>query len=316
MFLGIDTSNYKTSVAITNEKGEEQFFNSKLLSIKKGEKGLRQSLAFWKHSEAIPVFLEEAFFHVNPKSILAVSVSITPRNMADSYMPVFMAGYRAAQIIKSSLQVPIFTFSHQEGHIESIISYNTSGIISDEGIAFHLSGGTTEIIYFKRNNLGFETKIIGGTKDISIGQLLDRIGVLLGIEFPAGEKLDGLALKENPAHTFNKKIKIDNGYFNLSGIENHFMLEIKNGNTKIANDILGIISDLIEREVVFCNNKYNNLPIYMVGGVSGSNYLRMRLSKYRNIIFGPKKYSGDNAIGIANLGRRRYFFENNNIGDK
>ena len=52
--LGIDTSNYKTSLAVVDKTGEVLFNYQKFLDVKPGEKGLRQSEAFFQHVQKLP----------------------------------------------------------------------------------------------------------------------------------------------------------------------------------------------------------------------------------------------------------------------
>ena len=57
--LGIDTSNYKTSVAVTDENQSIICDVRKFLEVKQGEKGLRQSDALFQHVKNLPVLMEE-----------------------------------------------------------------------------------------------------------------------------------------------------------------------------------------------------------------------------------------------------------------
>ena len=50
--IGIDTSNYTTSIAYFN--GKEGINCSKLLPVKQGELGLRQSDAVFFHTKSLP----------------------------------------------------------------------------------------------------------------------------------------------------------------------------------------------------------------------------------------------------------------------
>ena len=59
--LGIDTSNYKTSVALIQRDGTVIHDLRRLLRVKQGEKGLRQSAALFQHIENLPSMIEEAF---------------------------------------------------------------------------------------------------------------------------------------------------------------------------------------------------------------------------------------------------------------
>ena len=316
--VGIDTSNYKTSIAVVDENNKVVFARSEFLNVKKGELGLRQQTAFFMHNNRLPGFISEAIEPFRHK-IKGIGVSISPRNVDGSYMPVFISGYNAAKILSSALDVPIFTCSHQEGHIEAIV-HDDASFILPKGASMHLSGGTTEVLKFdlnmeKNGEYHYNTHIIGGTKDISIGQLLDRIGVNLGHSFPSGKILDEYALNNinflDNVDISNAKpsyIKSKDGFFNLSGIETEMLKE--RTMTKVPV-LFYRLSDLLYRVAEYVYNEYKITDIYMCGGVSQSEFLRKNIdnkTKFNDppfrLIFADKLLSGDNAIGVAWLANR------------
>ena len=95
MFAGIDTSNYTTSVAVFD--GEHIIQNKKLLTVKKGERGLRQSDALFQHTVNLPVLISKLKSEIGDADIEAFGVSNRPRNIEGSYMPCFLAGESAAE---------------------------------------------------------------------------------------------------------------------------------------------------------------------------------------------------------------------------
>jgi len=310
--LGIDTSNYKTSVAVVNNDGELVFNYQDFLEVKPGERGLRQSDAFFQHEKKLPLVLSEVLSDKSISSrIGSVSCSTRPRPVEGSYMPVFTAGQGYAKVIATALEVPYYEFSHQEGHIEAIRFYsemrNTNPLI-----CFHFSGGTSEAVLVNDN----EFRIVGGTKDIAYGQVLDRIGVSLGMSFPCGKEMDDICLKlvnESSIHTIVNEnsvltpIKVKEGFINLSGIETQAQMNIgKVSKEAIILEVFQKISKSIETMVNQLHDMYEINDFIFCGGVSSSkfvqNYLKENLPEYLNLAFGDSKYSSDNAIGIALLG--------------
>lgn len=315
--IGIDTSNYKTSISVVSENGEVVFAKSEFIDVKNGERGLRQQTAFFMHNNRLPEFIRESFENIDGK-VIAVAVSDAPRRLDSSYMPVFIAGLNAAKILSTVLNVPLYRFSHQEGHIEAVVhkdAYNgySAGIM-------HLSGGTTELLRFTLNRdvndeFHYDVEIIGGTKDISIGQLLDRIGVKTGYDFPAGKYLDELAeANREVLYDLNLKtekpfdIKTDKGFFNLSGIETEMMRMPDLDKVPL---LMYRIARLIYNEATFAYDNYGIKKMYLCGGVSASIFLRNEifhmLEEMRpnfEIVFGEKSLSGDNAVGISLLAGR------------
>ena len=178
--LGIDTSNYKTSIALVSADGIA-YDERRFLTVKEGELGLRQSEALFQHVKNLPEMFEEMGAH----NICAISYSSKPRPIEGSYMPCFLAGKSFAKSFASLSAIPAFAFSHQEGHIESAKYGLELGNTNESFIACHFSGGTCEILLSDSNTI----KKIGGSKDISFGQVLDRLGVELGLKFPCGEEL-------------------------------------------------------------------------------------------------------------------------------
>ena len=194
--IGVDTSNYTTSVAVLDESGELIANLKRPLPVKAGERGLRQSDALFAHTVNIPELMAEAEQYVRDARIVAVGVSEKPRNMKGSYMPCFLAGVSLASGIAMASGAPLYRVSHQCGHIMAALYSSGRLDLADRSfVAFHVSGGTTEMLDVKPAERGFSTEIIGGTKDLNAGQVIDRIGVRMGFPFPAGRYIEDSACK-------------------------------------------------------------------------------------------------------------------------
>ena len=307
--LGIDTSNYKTSVALVNQQGEILFNHQQLLHVKKGERGLRQSDALFQHVQNLPAVFEKLFsMDGQPglenlrQRIGAVSVSTRPRPVEGSYMPVFTAGQGYGRALAGALGVPLYEFSHQEGHIEAIRHYSE---LADANplICFHFSGGTTEALLVD----GERFEIVGGSKDLAYGQVLDRIGVALGLEFPCGEALDRIAMASEGHPQIFTKIRVKDGYVNLSGIETQGQRLLREyPQMQLIDDLFEKLSQSIMEMTLQLSSKYSIQNFIYAGGVSCSQYMRQYLVDhlYRDlhIVFGKSELSSDNAIGVALLG--------------
>ncbi|MBQ8653879.1 MAG: O-sialoglycoprotein endopeptidase, partial [Clostridia bacterium] len=187
--IGLDTSCYTTSAAAVTTDGRVIASCRKLLPVKEGERGLRQSEAVFIHVRQLPGRLEELAQHIRGMEIAAVCVSRTPRDEEESYMPVFNAGDAQGRGLAAMLGVPCFASTHQRGHIAA--AKVDSGIHEGDLLAVHLSGGTTELLSLR----GEELTLLGGTLDLHAGQVVDRTGVALGLPFPAGPHLEKLAVQ-------------------------------------------------------------------------------------------------------------------------
>ncbi len=309
--LGIDTSNYKTSVAVIDTEGNIVCDHRQLLRVKQGERGLRQSDALFQHVKNLPELIKNCFNDIDPGRIKAVACSDKPRPVEGSYMPVFNAGISMAESIAAVLGVPCYKFSHQEGHIEAI-RFRTVMESESELLCYHLSGGTCELL--KVTDGGID--IIGGSKDISFGQVIDRIGVKLGMQFPAGESMDETAVNAETSADFLKKISTDGLYFNLSGIETQagrqadLLIQSGEDTSGLVREIMDKLSRLLIKVTEDASGSTSINKVVFTGGVASSKYISNILIKHFNktdvqIEFGDQNLSQDNAVGIALLGGKQ-----------
>ena len=183
--LGLDTSNYTTSIAYFD--GQTGVNCSQLLPVQPGQLGLRQSDAVFSHTKSLPALSGRLFSHVTLADVEAIAVSTRPRAVEGSYMPCFMVGYSHAKMLSDGLHVPLIEVSHQQGHVAACLwSAGRLDLMDKPHLAWHLSGGTTELLLVQPEGKNVKCTRIGGTTDISAGQLIDRTGVMLSLPFPAG----------------------------------------------------------------------------------------------------------------------------------
>lgn len=292
-YLGIDTSNYTTSVALTSEEGVIKNVRQ-LLCVGQGERGLRQSDAVFQHVKNLPTVFSE-IGKVTPS---AVGVSVAPRDAEGSYMPCFLAGVAAATALAETHGVPLYRFSHQAGHIAAALyACGREDLHHGAFLAFHVSGGTTELTYVNEGKI----TLLGGTKDISAGKVIDRVGVRLGLSFPCGKELDLLA--DDPACIPCGKLAVDGFSCNLSGVENkaEAMLAAGASSAEVAGYVLSHIGAVLCRLTEHALAAYGDLPILYAGGVMSNRYLRRLLSERFGGLFADPAFSADNAAGIARL---------------
>ncbi|MDW7651458.1 MAG: O-sialoglycoprotein endopeptidase, partial [Bacillota bacterium] len=193
MYYGIDTSCYTTSLAVTDAQGRLLCEQRKLLEVPSGERGLRQSDGIFLHLQNLPHLAEALAERTGPLCLQAVAASTRPRPVDGSYMPVFTVGTSFGRMLAATLGVPFFSLSHQEGHIYAGLW--SAGVDWDNFYAVHISGGTTEILEVARQAKGLAIKELGGSEDLHAGQFIDRVGVALGLGFPAGPALEALAAR-------------------------------------------------------------------------------------------------------------------------
>lgn len=306
-FLGIDTSNYTTSVCLYDDADNVVVQKRKLLPVSKGELGLRQSDAVFHHTQQLPTLVEELFSesYCDKSQIKAIGASFTPRKMLGSYMPCFTVGSCVARVLSSVLDVPLFELSHQQGHIASALySTNRLDLLSERFLAFHVSGGTTDALLVNNTDVTGEilpVELVGKTLDLNAGQLVDRVGLMLGLDFPCGKELEKLALECNDSIKVRPTVKDTDCC--LSGVENICKKAYDSGKSKsyVAALCLKYIEETLYTMTKNILNKYGDMPVIFAGGVMSNSIIRESLTGRLSCTFCDSEYSTDNACGIAIL---------------
>ena len=322
LFVGIDTSNYTTSAALCDEAGNVLCNAKLLLPVAEGERGLRQSDAVFHHVRNLPTVVEQLRQTVaeigEDGEIVAIGVSARPRDAEGSYMPCFLSGVAAAETAGAVLGVPVLTFSHQAGHImAALYSANATHLIGQHFAAFHVSGGTTEVLEVNPHvEHVFGVTLLGGTNDINAGQAIDRAGVYMGLRFPAGAEM------ERRAETYagklpQAKVAVRGMTCNLSGVENKArQMFDKTGDTAMTS---AFVLDFVGRTLCGLRDgvreALGDLPIVYAGGVMSCRAIRQMLAE-EGAYFAQPQFSSDNAAGTALLARYTYLkSEREYVGD-
>ena len=297
--VGFDTSNYTTSIAWFDGNSGKNC--SQLLPVRPGELGLRQSDAVFHHTKSLPELSGRLFSDIDVTEITAVGVSTRPRAVDGSYMPCFLVGYSHAKLLAEALHVPLVEVSHQQGHVAaSLWSAGRMDLISKPHLAWHLSGGTTELLLVEPDGKNVCCTKIGGTSDISAGQLIDRTGQMLNLPFPAGKHLDALSADGSTNEFF--RVKCKDLTFSLSGVQNKVSIYYQGGNSPADTAVYALrsVCHAVLKTTQDAMKQYPGLPVVFSGGVASNRMLREQL-KPLNPIFAEPQYSTDNALGVAVL---------------
>lgn len=302
-FLGIDTSNYRTSAAIYHADNSTWQNEGSLLTVPENTIGLRQSDALFQHI----IHLHEKIQALPQGTICAIGVSTRPRAVEGSYMPCFLAGESVARSAAHLLQVPLFTVSHQQGHIAAAaLSAGQMALLEKPFLAWHLSGGTSELLLVTPGTNGLpDCTCIGGTTDLAAGQLLDRTGAALHLPFPSGAALDQMAGTVSPEQGFRPKTT--DCHFSLSGMQNQMERRLATMSpAQLASFVLETVANAVVSATKQAYKKYP-YPILGAGGVMASQIIRSRMQEqFSDIFFAEPALSGDNAVGVAVLAARQY----------
>ena len=307
-FLGIDTSNYTTSAAVIDDSGKV-IANCKCpLPVAEGACGLRQSDAVFSHIKNMPLLMQKVRPCLEGGRLVAIGVSEAPRRAEGSYMPCFLSGVAAAEAAAAAAGVPLYRFSHQCGHLAAaLLSSEREDLFNTPFAAFHVSGGTTELVHVKGfSQDGFAVDLLGGTADVNAGQIIDRVGVMLGLRFPCGPALEVLA--EEADRVPRPRISVKGFRANLSGVENQAKKMLADGITppNIAAYVLDFVAETLYALSGELRASYGTLPIVYAGGVMCNKRIRARLSSLADTAFADPAFSADNAAGIALLCKKRH----------
>lgn len=297
--LGIDTSNYATSLAIYDSAaGSICVMKKQFLPVKKGTLGLRQSDAVFHHTAALGQMLRELDGQFSLHRVDCIGASVAPRPQDGSYMPCFLVGQTAAQSFSLAKNIPFIQTTHQQGHIAAaLFAAGRNDLFEGQALMFHVSGGTTELVLSDRLQV---KQVIGQSLDLYAGQAIDRLGVRLGFDFPAGAEVSRLA--ENCIDPINPKVSLSQADCHFSGLENQYIKLLADGAAPAyaAKYCLTAIAKTLAAMLNNARKSYPGVPCICAGGVMSSSVIRSYMEKqFADIAFVPGEYSADNAAGVA-----------------
>ncbi len=303
-YLGLDTSNYTTSAAYWNAQDGTVMQKKQLLPVKVGEMGLRQSDAVFHHTRQLPDMVESLAEQLSG-GVLAVAASDRPQQREGSYMPCFLVGAGAARQLGAVLGVPVHFFTHQQGHVAAaLVGSNSEELLSRPFLAFHVSGGTTDALLVEPDDRAIiRCRVVGRSLDLKAGQLIDRVGGMLSLSFPAGPALEQLASKASGS--YRPRATLHGCDCHLSGVENQCRDRLAQGvpPEEIARFCMESVKAAVDGMTRALLAEYGDLPLVYAGGVMSNGLLREHFRTVYGGRFAPPAYSADNAVGIAYLCR-------------
>lgn len=302
-YLGFDTSNYTTSAAVYYPESGRVEGERLLLPVREGEKGLRQSDAVFHHTSRLPQVLS-ALSKRTGFETEGVCASVRPCPEEGSYMPCFLVGKNAAVCACVAAKAPLFSTTHQHGHIAAALyGAGKLELLHERFLAFHLSGGTTEALIVEPDeNEIFMPRVVARSLDLKAGQAVDRVGLMLSMKFPCGAQLDSLAQKSERRFKIRPSMKGD--CCSLSGVENKCREMLLRGEPEedVARFCIEYISASLEEMTRRLLEKYGSLPLVYSGGVMSNSIISARFREKFSAVFAPAQFSSDNAAGVAIIG--------------
>ena len=279
--LGIDTSNYATSLAVFDTAGEVVCAKKRFLPVKAGQLGLRQSDALFHHTVALPEMMQELAQEFDLTQIDAVGVSQKPRPVEGSYMPCFLAGVNAATAFAHAKGIPLVLTTHQQGHAAAaLFAAKGEQLFAEKVLLFHISGGTTDLL------------------------LCDQVRRIttLGTSTAEVSRLAAQCTEE-----IKPKSSVKGMQCSLSGLENQCNALLAAGKTPeyVCKYCLLCVADTVVKMTKAAQKEYPGLPVVCAGGVMSSDIIRAWVQKrLPQVYFVPGQYSSDNAIGVSILAAR------------
>jgi N6-L-threonylcarbamoyladenine synthase len=304
MIIGMDTSCYTTSLAVIDAAGRISLDRRMLLEVEPGAKGLRQSEAVFQHVRNLPKLLED---DGKVSGITAVIASVIPRPLEQSYLPVFSVGASYGATLARMMGIPFLSTSHQEGHIRA--GLYRQAVPDGPFLAWHISGGTSELLLATPEHSGYALRIIGGSTDLHVGQFVDRVGVALGAPFPAGPYLEELALRSDNRNQPGLPVAVQGLHISFSGPASAAERMVAQGvnGPDIAWQVFKSIGQSLWRVTLRAVREYRIGRVLMVGGVAANGIIREDLRREGRkagieFMFAAPELSSDNAVGVGLIG--------------
>ena len=316
IILGIESSCDDTSAAIIN--------GNKILSniaanqtVHQEYGGVVPELASRAHQQNIIPVVEKSFTKANiqQKDISAIGFTRGPGLLGS-----LLVGTSFAKSLAMSLDVPLIEVNHLQAHILCHFIEDANPMPPKfPFLCLTVSGGHTMIVLVKDY---FDMEIIGKTIDDAAGEAFDKIGKIMGLDYPAGPIIDKLAKLGNPdAFTFGKP-KLDNYDYSFSGIKtsvlyflqkhlkenpNFIQENVENLCASVQKTIIDVLMKKLEKAAF----DYDVKEVAIAGGVSANSGLREAMQnnveKLGWNVYIPKfEYTTDNAAMIAMVAKLKF----------
>ena len=308
--LAIETSCDDTSVAVLKNKK----VLSNIVSSQKIHKifgGVVPEIASREHDRLIIPVLNEA---IKESKIKLNDIDAVAYTRGPGLLGSLLVGTSFAKSLAFSLNIPLLEINHMQAHILSIYIDDNPEKPKFPFIALTVSGGHTQLVVV---NSPFDFAEIGKTLDDAAGEAFDKSGKIMNLDYPAGPKIDKLALKGDVNKFKFPKPDVKGLNFSFSGLKTNFKNFISNqADDFVQNNINDLcaslqstIVEILIDKIVKARDQYQINEFVICGGVSANSYLRKELKglmESKSIkTYVPKiNYSTDNA---AMIGINGYF---------
>jgi len=317
LVLGIDTSCDDTSVAIYDASERKLLAErvSSRMELHARYGGVVPEIAARQHLGLLLPMIEsvheQAGVAPDPETIDLIAATRGPGLIGG-----LLVGLGCAKALSLGWSVPYVGVNHLDGHLVS--AKLTHDLVPYPHIALIVSGGHSEI--YKADS-PTEYYMLGETRDDAAGELLDKVGRLLDLPFPAGETIDRWTLEANPDDPHPKfprpLLKKDTLEFSFSGLKTACLYFLRSDEASkytresIGAEVLRATADCLLGKAFLACRTQNIDTLVISGGVASSQYLRREagnraVKKGINVIFPDPRHCTDNASMIALAGLYRF----------
>ena len=309
--LGIESSCDETSFSIVKNGIEEiATVISSQIEIHKDYGGVVPEIASRAHVTNITFVIEELLekSKMTMDEIDMVAVANGPGLIGS-----LLVGLEAAKTIAWLYNKPLIPVHHIAGHI---YANNLVKRLEFPLLCLVISGGHTELVFMDKD---YSFRKLGGTLDDAVGECYDKVGKVIGVDYPAGPKIDKLAQTGNHTYELPLPLNDDSYNFSFSGIKSHIINLVHNEKQRgneinkedLATSFQDTVVEILAKKTVHAIVNYDVKNLILAGGVSANSGIRKRMeeiSKDRGINFTcPEiKYCTDNAAMIASAGYYAY----------
>lgn len=311
--LGIETSCDETAAAVV-EDGRRILSNvvASQIPLHRRFGGVVPEVASRRHVEAILPVITEAMevAGVGFDAIDGIAVTRGPGLVGS-----LLVGIAAAKALSLAYGLPLIGVNHIEGHIYANFLQHPE--VKPPLVCLTVSGGHTELFYVPETGV---YEVMGRTLDDAAGEALDKVGRLLGLNYPAGPDLERLAEGGDPqAFHLPRALLGEAGYdFSFSGVKTAAMLALRAleqegkdiPKADFAASLQAAVFDVLVERAVRAARERGVQTLLLSGGVAANRRLRRMMQEAAEPlgidVFAPDvSLCTDNAAMIASAGYYR-----------
>ncbi len=322
--LGIETSCDDTAAAVV-EDGRKVLSNviTSQIDLHRQYGGVFPEMASRQHILCIVPVVERAMAEarVDWTDLAAIAVTHGP-GLSGS----LLVGVNMAKGLTLAKGLPLIGVNHLESHLYANWLDSASSPPSFPLVCLIVSGGHTELILMTDHG---QYQRLGGTLDDAAGEAFDKVGRLLGLEYPGGPAIQQVAKQGNPTSFKLPRAWLRNSYdFSFSGLKTAVLRIVQRyedkglpvsrrqrspsvresptmrGAVPVANLAASFqvaVVDVLVGKTCRGAEEYEVKEILLAGGVAANTLLRQEMQRRAHVPVRcpPPKLCTDNAAMVA-----------------